>query len=599
MPNQIKDIHTVDDKSFPYIFEENATVSLKSSEGLIRCNVYRPKADQKVPVLVTYGPYGKDIHYKDFHAQSFSEVNSEHHSAHSSWETPDPGFWTSHGYAVVRADERGLGQSPGILDTMSRGTSEAFFDVVEWASEQAWSSGKVGLLGISYYAGSQWRVAARQPKGLSCIIPWEGMSDYYRDRCRHGGILANKFIRFWWDRQVLSNQYGLPGKAARKWGPDTIEGDLTEEELKKNRQDQNVDNANNKFRDDEYYASKEYSMEDIQVPLLSVANLGGILLHLRGNVEGFVNAGSELKYLRFICGRHDLPFYYKEEVEVQRSFLDAFLKGEDRVGWSVKGKVPPVDLILRKGDVGFNNPAGEKTFSRRVEMEWPIARTEFTPFYLTPSKKLLTEIPNETRLTKLSYKALGSLDNPQLIQFTTPPFETETEITGNIVAHLNVSVSPDPAGPTPSDIDLFLSLRHISREGKEIQYTGTAGDPIPLCKGWLRVSLRKVNKEHPKNRPWLPRRDYLSTDVQPVIPGDIYPVDVEVWPTSVVVEKGGKIILEVASGDTQGCGVFQHTDENDRSEKKLRGQNHIHFGLKYSNYVTLPVIPPRVLPSSL
>ena len=115
-----------------------------------------------------------------FHPKSFSEVNREHKSEHSAWETPDPAWWTKHGYAVVRADERGLGQSPGVLDTMSKGTSEAFYDVIEWAADQAWSNGKVGLLGISYYAGSQWRVAARQPKGLSAIVPWEGMSDYYR-----------------------------------------------------------------------------------------------------------------------------------------------------------------------------------------------------------------------------------------------------------------------------------------------------------------------------------------------------------------------------------------------------------------------------------
>lgn len=115
-------------------------------------------------------------------------------SHHASWETPDPGFWTSKGYIAVRADELGAGQSPGLLDTMSRGTSEAFFDVVEWCSEQEWSSGKVGLLGISYYAGTQWRVAARKPKGLAAMIPWEGMSDYYRDRVRHGGILSDKFI---------------------------------------------------------------------------------------------------------------------------------------------------------------------------------------------------------------------------------------------------------------------------------------------------------------------------------------------------------------------------------------------------------------------
>ncbi|KAI1511871.1 X-Pro dipeptidyl-peptidase protein [Pyrenophora tritici-repentis] len=51
------------------------------------------------------------------------EVNSEHHFDHSAWETPDPGFWTKHDYIVVRADERGLGQSPDFLDTMSKGTS--------------------------------------------------------------------------------------------------------------------------------------------------------------------------------------------------------------------------------------------------------------------------------------------------------------------------------------------------------------------------------------------------------------------------------------------------------------------------------------------
>ena len=88
-----------------------------------------------------------------FFAKSFSEVNPEHKSKYSAWETPDPVFWTSKGYVVVRADERGLGQSPGLVDTMSRGTSECFFDVVEWAADQEWSSGKVGLLGISYYAG--------------------------------------------------------------------------------------------------------------------------------------------------------------------------------------------------------------------------------------------------------------------------------------------------------------------------------------------------------------------------------------------------------------------------------------------------------------
>ena len=251
---------------------------------------------------------------------------------------------------------------------------------------------------------------------------------------------------------------------------------------------------------------------------------------------------------------------------MQRSFLDAFLKGDDRVGWSVEGKLPAVGVVLRKGDVGFNDAEAERAYQTRTETEWPIARTQDTPYYLTPTLGLQTEPTSEKHVSKLSYPALGTMDKPQLLQFTTAPFTSETEITGHVTAHLNVSLSqsnPDPK-LVPSDIDLFITLRHISPEGKEVFYTGTAGDPVPLCKGWLRVSMRKVNKEHRRNRPWLPYRDYFSSDKLPVIPGEVYPVDVEIWPTNVVVSPGGKIVLEVASGDTQGCGRFQHTSTTDR-----------------------------------
>jgi hypothetical protein len=140
----------------------------------------------------------------------------------------------------------------------------------------------------------------------------------------------------------------------------------------------------------------------------------------------------------------------------------------------------------------------------------------------------------------------------------------ETEITGHITAHLNVSVTPDKGVPLPSDIDLFVTIHYISPSGKEVHYTGTAGDPVPLTKGWLRVSLRKVNTQHLRHREYLPYCDYFESDLMPVIPGEVYPVDIEIWSTNVVVEKGGKLIFEVSSGDSQGSGIFQHTDSTDR-----------------------------------
>jgi predicted acyl esterase len=464
----------------------------------------------------------------------------------------------------VRADEVGTGQSPGFLHPFSRATTESYHDLIEWISEQPWSTGKVGLLGISYFAATQWKVAATQPKGLAAIVPWEGYSDDYGDVARHGGILADKFLKAIYDDRMGSNQYGLPGRAARNGGPDTIEGDKSDEELRANRIELIEGPQKSRFRDDEHFAALNFNLEDIRVPLLSVANWGGIMLHLRGNVQGFMHASSEFKYLRFIVGRHDLPFYYPEEVEVQRSFLDAFLKGEDRVGWSRKGAVAPVDLILRKGDIGHQNPEAMKIYPRRKENEWPIARTQYTSLFLTPEKQLSLAKPEVDRPCKLGYRALGNLTSQQLVSFTSAPFGSETEVTGHIVVHLNVSVAGDPEGPVPSDIDLFLTLRHLSAAGEEISYTGTQGEQAPIVKGFLRVSLRKTNPQHTRHRPWLPRRDYLSTDVLPVVPHDIYPVDVEMWPTNVVFGQGDRLVLEVSSGDTPGSGVFEHGDPDDR-----------------------------------
>ncbi|KAK2624296.1 hypothetical protein QTJ16_006246 [Diplocarpon rosae] len=467
--NTIKDILEVtEDRENSLIFEENVSVPLRSSDLPIRCNVYGPMApaSAQFPVLVTSGPYGKDIPYDKYAPESPRRLipvfvvdttqflrqvlqRAQPRTPEQVQCLRDSGS----GYAVVRADERGLGQSPGLLDTMSRGTSECFFDVVEWAAAQPWSSGKVGLLGISYYAGSQWRVAARQPQGLAAIIPWEGMSDYYRDRCRHGGILSNASSDFGGiDKSSRTSTVGRAGR--RRSGAKT--------------------------------PSREFKLEEIEVVILSVANWGGILLHLRGTkpdcfrvmgdgklirasgyVNGYAWAGSKLKYLRFITGRHDLPLYYKEEVEVQKSFLDAFLKGEDRVGWSVPGRVSPVSVILRKGDVGSDNPEAERTYARREAAAWPRSGTEYTKFYLTADQNLESGPPAAPAPHTLSDPALGSLENPRAIQFTSGPFAQDTEITGHVTARLTVSVTPaSPSASPEKDIDLILTLRYLSPRGR-------------------------------------------------------------------------------------------------------------------------------------
>ena len=71
---------------------------------------------------------------------------------------------------------------------------------------------------------------------------------------------------------MVSNQYGLAGRAARSWGPDTLEGNLSDAELQLNRRNQPEDTTAHKFRDEDYYKSKDFQLSDIEIPLLSVAN---------------------------------------------------------------------------------------------------------------------------------------------------------------------------------------------------------------------------------------------------------------------------------------------------------------------------------------
>lgn len=396
---------------------------------------------------------------------------------------------------------------------------------------------------------------------------------------------------------MVSNQYGRPGRAARNWGPDTLEGDLSEIELQANRNDQTIDNSQHQFLDEDYYESKSFDLSNVKVPLLSVANWGAILLHLRGNVEGFMYAGSQQKFIRFITGRHDLPFYLEQNVQLQKSFLAAFLKDDDRDGWTT-GQVPRVGLVLRKGDLGYNDFEAEKRLPQRYENEWPIARTIYTKFHLTPSCELKegTQFFPDSKETVVSYKSPGSVTSPESVAFSTASFTQETEITGHVVARLSVSVTKREQAlrANPSEIDLFLTLRHFDANDKEIHYTGAVGDPVPVSKGWLRVSLRATAEGHPMDQPWHPYRQYRSTDYRTVVPGEIYEVDVEIWPTNVVVAPGNRLVLEVSSGDTQGVGtLFLHNSETDRASEKLWGWNHIHFGPQRDNWLMLPIIPAQ------
>jgi predicted acyl esterase len=439
---------------------------------------------------------------------------------------------------------------------------------------QPWSNGKVGLNGISYYAMNQWQVAALQPPHLAAMCAWEGASDWYREVYRHGGIMSN-FASIWYPIQVPSVQYGLGsrGPKSRVHG-EPVAGpvDLSDEELARNRPDLIGDIRAHPL-EDEYYRTPDFSK--ISAPLLSAANWGGQGLHPRGNFEGYLRSSSKQKWLEVHGIEHWTHFYTDYGRTLQKRFFDHFLKGEDN-DWKDQ---PPVLLNVRHVD----------RFEPRAEQEWPLARTSWTRLYLDPAERTLRgEAPG--RESSQEYEALGDG-----VTFLTPPLEQETEITGPIAAKLFVSSST-------VDADLFLIVRVFALDGHEIVFQGALDPHTPIAQGWLRASHRKLDPRlSSEYRPF-----HSHDEVELLTPGEVYEVDVEIWPTCIVVPAGYRVGLSVQGKDyeyegpdeasaanpypARGCGPFTHTDPVDRPPEMFSGRQTIYGGGAQASYLLLPII---------
>lgn len=563
-------------------------VGIQMDDGLVlRADVFRSTGIGRYPVLLTYGPYGKGLSFQQGYSGAWNIMVAAHpdvpHGStnkYQNWEVVDPEKWVSDGYAVVRVDSRGAGRSPGFIDHFSRRETDDLYECIEWAAMQPWSSGKVGMNGISYYAMNQWLVASRQPPHLTAMCVWEGAADWYRDSTHHGGILTT-FWANWYDVQVKSVQYGLGARGPRSLVTgELVCGDETrsDKQLAANCCDFG-DTILAHPLDDDYHRERSPQWEKVRTPFLSAGNWGGQGLHLRGNIEAFVRAASEQKWLEVHGLEHWTHFYTDYGVQIQKQFFAHFLKGENN-GWERR---PKVQLQIRHLDA----------FVERFENEWPIARTQWTKFYLQPGGHLSAGRPPR-QAASLEFDALGDG-----MTFISGPLEQETEITGPLAAKLFISSST-------SDADLFLVFRVFTADLREVTFMGAIDPHTPVAQGWLRASHRKIDPKLTK-----PYRPYHTHDeVQPLTPGVPVEVDVELWPTSIVVPSGCRIAFSVRGKDYEfakqtgiklphfknellGCGPFLHNDPRERSAEIFGGRTRLHLHPERPAYVLLPVIPKK------
>ena len=562
---------------------------IEASDGLVlRADVFQPIAAGRYPVILTYGVYAKGLSYQEGYPKQWDKMITDHAeilegstNKYQNWEVTDPERWIPHGYVVIRVDSRGAGWSPGVMNCNSPREIQDLYECIEWAGTQPWSNGKVGMLGISYYASNQWRVAALHPPHLAAIIPWEGQNDRYRDSGYHGGILS-QFQEAWAKHQVVNIQYGK-GEHAKK-NPNTGESvagpvTLSEEELARNRINP-YETLKQHPLDDEWHRSIRPDLSKVEVPFLSCANWGGQGIHPRGNFNGFTEGGSKQKWLEVHGDSHWSMFSAGYGLALQKRFFDRFLKGIDN-GWE---NTPPVTLNIRH--------PGEK-FVLRYENEWPLARTQWTKFYLDPANMTLSRTPIAAD-AKIEYDALGDG-----VTFWLPPLEQDTEITGPMAAKLFVS-------STTTDADLFLIVRVFDPQGKELTFMGSTDPNTPIANGWLRVSHRALDPA--KSTPYRPYHPHNK--VEPLIPGEVYEADVEIVSSCIVVPKGWRLALSVRGKDyeytgelsdfakkfhyaTRGTGGMTHNDPDDRPVEIFGGKVFLHAGQLRQPYLLLPIIPPK------
>src|SRR5262249_54466507 len=156
-----------------------------------------------------------------------------------------------------------------------------------------------------------------------------------------------------------------------------------------------------------------------------------------------------------------------------------------------------------------------------------------------------------------------------------------TEVTGPLAATLYVSSET-------TDADLFLVLRLFDPDGAEVTFQGANDPHTPLAQGWLRASHRKLDPD--LSTEWRPYHPH--SDVEPLTPDQTYSLDIEIWPTCIVIPAGYRIALRVQGADYDyggppinvgwfvmtGCGPFPHPVSTHRPREIYGGRVTVHTG---------------------
>ena len=503
-----------------YNIKIERNVDIPVGNGIsMKADIYRPDAEGQFPVILAASPYSKEIQTMPMMPVGFSYARG--------WmESGDPNFYVRRGYVMAIATIRGSRGSGGTFGNIEPDpdTVKDLAEAIQWLGHQSWSSGKVGMNGVSYFSLVAKRVAMLEPSCLAALFSPYGFTDGYRDVLYRGGILAAEFMEYWLKRQAPF--FNIENTLRKSWGEDkynaAIQMALRDPEIAASpvlaNALRNPDVGGNPvlleillnplFND--YWRERVVDFDKgCSVPAYLGGDWGMFGLHLPGDLRAWEHWNGPKRMTLGPPIYLDRPCYQYAYESLR--WFDHWLKGID-TGMMDE---PPVQVFI------------EGTGEWRTSHEWPLPETRWTPFYLHRDG-LLSEHefwPNEGWS---NYE--DSAFARHSLEFWSPPMVEITELCGPSVLNLWGST-------TDTDVLWFVSLLHQDAQGQE----------RVLTRGWLRGSQRKLDTS--KSKPWQPLHSH--DERQPLSPNQIYEFNIEIQSIGIELKPGERIGLRIKGADNE------------------------------------------------
>ena len=543
-------------------------------------DVYRPVGNERYPVIVSRTPYSTERFPSAYEAGV---------------------YFSRRGYVYVFQDVRGRHESDGRWEPFFDDERDGY-DTVEWAASQPWSNGKVGMQGGSYLGQNQWRAAQAAPPSLVTIFPSVASTSIYHDWITLNGAWRLSF-NFGWGPVRQESRIMQNTGAHTVDGLHAIHYDEVQRHLPLNTMQQLV-GRRAKFYDD-WLANPDYNAywkplnveETFAKVAVPVHTFGGWFdIFSQGTLRGYVGMSQKGSTERIRRGSNIVmgawghgstqktgdidfgPAAHVNEQALQLRWYDYWLKGIDN-GLAAE---PPVKLFV----MGRNEWV--------LENEYPLARTEYRPFYFASGGKANSD-SGDGRLTWQKPAGSSPAD-----RFRYDPNDPVPSLGGN-----NCCGTPTPAGPRDQrPIERRLDVLVYTSEplAQEIEVTG----PVKVV---LHASsdapdtdfVAKLVDVHPDGTSYnmaegIVRARYRESVAAPtpLTPGKVYRFEIDLVGTSVAFLKGHRIRVHVTSSH------FPQFDRNPNTgarfgatgEVRVAEQTIVHDA-DHPSHILLPVIPAR------